>query len=228
MTLCRLYYCKIWPAQGGDPLRKRAMDAFVASKCPSVKYKNLLLPERGGSLDKARRHFQEQMGNPDKLVAALAAERDFLCDYVEKQVTPPQKKGHKHSLPALNMPVHGLIWLRFIFKSLSQRIKRAAARNEAATLLVKSWYADHLAVAYSMVQDYFVCTAAAALRQPARSTGTPDVEVNQAKRAKVDLTGKGKGRDRRAALPKYKSVNDTAAPTPGTILLSSRTFPRPG
>ena len=179
------------------------MDAFVASKCPSVKYKDLLLPERGGSLEKARRHLQEQMGNPDKVVAALAAERDFLCEYVEKQVTPPQKKGSKHSLAALEIPAHGLVWLRFIFKSLSQRIKRAAARNDAANLLVKCWYSDHLMVAHSMVQQYFVRTAAASVRQPQVLHAPAAVDNQSNKRAKTDNGTKGRGKQN-PALPKYK------------------------
>ena len=192
-------------SSGSNPICMQAMDAFVASKCPSVKYKDLLLPERGGSLEKARRHFQEQLGNPDKLVAALASERDFLCEYVEKQVTPPQKKGAKHSLAALEIPAHGLVWLRFIFKSLSQRIKRAAARNDAANLLVKCWYADHLMVAHSMVQQYFVQTAASSVRHPLPlpSHMTGDVQSN--KRAKLDNNTKGRGKQT-PALPKYKPM----------------------
>ena len=58
-----------------DPLCQRALESYVTSKCPSIKYKYLLLPELGGSLDKARRHFSEQAGNPDGLVAAMAQER---------------------------------------------------------------------------------------------------------------------------------------------------------
>ena len=81
-----------------DPLCQRALESYVTSKCPSIKYKYLLLPELGGSLDKARRHFSEQATNPDGLVAALAQERLFLMDWITKQSTPPQKKSARHSL----------------------------------------------------------------------------------------------------------------------------------
>ena len=62
-------------AGSSNPLAQKAMDAYVSSKCPSIKYKQLFLPEHGGSLDKARRHFAELRSSPDALVAALAWER---------------------------------------------------------------------------------------------------------------------------------------------------------
>ena len=64
-----------------NPLTTKTMEAYVAAKAPSIKFKQLLLPP-SGNLDRARRHFVELVQSNDKLVAALAAERDFLCQYV--------------------------------------------------------------------------------------------------------------------------------------------------
>ena len=55
----------------------------------------------GGSMDRARRHFQELMASPDPLVAALAAERDFLCTFIERQSVPVHKKSDKSTAAAL-------------------------------------------------------------------------------------------------------------------------------
>ena len=40
-----------------ESLTRKAMNACVSSKCPSMKCRDLLLPSRGGSLDKAKHHF---------------------------------------------------------------------------------------------------------------------------------------------------------------------------
>ena len=50
---------------GASSLATKATDAFVTAKCPTIKYKALLLPERGGSLDKARRHSGDLKSSPD-------------------------------------------------------------------------------------------------------------------------------------------------------------------
>ena len=149
---------------GASVLATKAMDAFVTAKCPTIKYKSLLLPEKGGSLDKARRHFGDLKSSPEPLVAAMAEERDFLCAYVERQCTPPTKKGARNEL--MQMPRPALYWLRFIFKSLSQRIKKASARQEAELLLARAWYADHMVIAHSWVHQHIVESAAAAWSPP--------------------------------------------------------------
>ena len=150
-----------------DPLCRKALDHYVVSKCPSIKYKQLLLVEHGGSVDKARRHFRDQKCSPDPLVAALAAERKFLCDWVEMQCTPVRKRGG--ALVDQGPPYEATCWLRFIFKSLSLRIKKSAARDEAATLLVNSWYMDHLSLAHTMAQQHVVQSAAAAFTSGAQT-----------------------------------------------------------
>ena len=40
-------------------------------------------------------------------------------------------------------------------KSLSQRLKKAAARDEAAVLLVKAWYVDHMIFAQASMQNFY-------------------------------------------------------------------------
>ena len=146
-----------------DPLCQRALESYVTSKCPSIKYKYLLLPELGGSLDKARRHFSEQATNPDALVAALAQERLFLMDWITKQSTPAQKKKERHSLGVPDAPYEPTEWLYCTYKSLSIKIKCTAARNDAATLLIKNWYLDTLVVAHNLMSRRVVRSAAAAM-----------------------------------------------------------------
>ena len=80
----------------------------MTAKCPSVKYKQLLLAEYGGSIDKARRHFTDQANNPDNIVAALAKERLFLCDWVEKRNTPAQKRSSRMALGIPDAPYEPL------------------------------------------------------------------------------------------------------------------------
>ena len=125
-------------SHSADPLCHRALESYVTSKCPSIKYKHLLLPEHNGSLDKARRHFTDQTHNPDALVAALAHERLFLIEWVEKQSTPPQKRNARHALGVPDAPYEATEWVYCTFKSLSIKIKCTASRNEAANLLIKN------------------------------------------------------------------------------------------
>ena len=140
----------------------RAMEVYVNARVPTIKYKTLLLPPTGG-MDRARRHFAECMASPDPLVAALAAERDFLCSWFEKQSTPIPKKVGKHTMP-LEVPLHALITLRHVFKSLSQRIKKASARAESDLMLIRAWYSDHIMLANSMAQQSLADATAVTLR----------------------------------------------------------------
>ena len=178
-----------------DPLCQRALETYVTSKCPSIKYKQLPLAEHGGSMDKARRHFTDQSSNPDQLVAALAMERLFLCNWVEKQCTPVPKRGAKYSLGVPEAPYEATEWLRCIFKSLSLRIKSVAARDTAANILIKTWYMDHLTVARNMMSSRVVQSAASALHAPLHQSTSSQGELPAPKRAKNDnATVKGKGK----------------------------------
>ena len=93
----------------------KTLEAFVTQKVPSIKYKQLLLPEHGGSMARARQHLQEQIKSSDKLGSALASERDLLCSFIERQMTAPPKKAKKFELADLETPTHALVWLRFMF-----------------------------------------------------------------------------------------------------------------
>ena len=73
---------------------------------------------------------------------------------MEKQFVPPHKRSDK-SQAALDTPHHVLVMLRFMMKSLSQRLKKAAARDEGSVLLVKAWYSDHMHFAQLSMQQYF-------------------------------------------------------------------------
>lgn len=117
-----------------NPLAQEALETYVTSKCPSIKFKQLLLAEYGGSIDKARRHFNEQAANPDLLVSALAQERLFLCSWIEKRNTPAQKRSERLALGVPDAPYEATVWLRCLFRSLSLQIKSAAARNEEANM----------------------------------------------------------------------------------------------
>ena len=145
-----------------NPLAQRALETYVTAKCPSVKYKQVLLAEFGGSIDKARRHFTDQSNNPDAIVAAMAKERLFLCDRIEKRNTLSQKRSSRHALGIPDAPYEATVWLRCLFRSMSLQIKCAAARNEEANMLVRMWYMDHLVVAHNMMYNTMVRSAASA------------------------------------------------------------------
>ena len=91
------------------------------------------------------------MNSQDKVVRALAAERDFLCNFVERQFTPVPKRGQP--LGHVEVPRNALFMLRNTFKSLSHRIKKASARNDTDLALIRAWYGDHLIVANTWCQQ---------------------------------------------------------------------------
>ena len=195
---------------GTSPLHTKVIEAFVTSKCPAIKYKHLLLPQYGGSMDRARRHFQELMSSPDPLVAALASERDFLCAFVEKQQVPLHKKSGKGLMPSIETPYHALVSLRFAFKALSVRIKRAAALNEDDLILFRAWYSDVFAMAHSHTMNRFAMSAAEAWRQPlaapVESTRGPKrmaPDASPAPRSDNATTKKSKSNP----VDNYRSVN---------------------
>jgi hypothetical protein len=138
-------------SSGNNAAAARLVDSFVHSKVPSIKYKDLLFPPTG-SFDKGRRHFVEMMKSADPLVAAMAAERDFLCNFFEGQCSPPHKKATRYSPVQMDVPHHAVQWLHGALKSLSQQYKKAAARQEAELMLIRTHYATHLMVAHSYVQ----------------------------------------------------------------------------
>ena len=183
-----------------------AMESYVTARCPSIKYKALLLSTHGGSMPKARRHFEEHKNNPDPLVAALASERVFLCDWIEKQCAPPPKKGSKNQAGPLEVPYEACVWLRYIFKSLSQRLKRSAARSEAATMIIKNWYVDHLSLANAMMSSHVVASAASALTTaPVHITyesSSRSSASDGAPPTKVARKGKGQGKASKSTTPR--------------------------
>ena len=91
------------------------------------------------------------MNSQDKVVRALAAERDFLCNFVERQFTPVPKRGQPRG--HVEVPRNALYMLRNTFKSLSHRIKKASARNDNDLALIRAWYGDHLIVANTWCQQ---------------------------------------------------------------------------
>ena len=152
--LAAFLMCQVADKSPSESTRK-TMEAYVATKIPSLKYKELLLGPRG-SMDRARRHFAEFMNSDDRVVAALAAERDFLCKYIESQCVPPLKRKDKFVLDKTEVPYNARVHLRFMFKSLSQRLKKASARNEADLVLVRHWYGDHMAIARAHTQQFIL------------------------------------------------------------------------
>ena len=149
----------------------KAMEVYVDAKVRTIKFKALLLPPRGG-MDRARRHFAECMASSDKLVAALAAERDFLCGYIERQFTPVPKRGQAHA--HADLPLHALILLRNMMKMLSHRLKEATARNEAQLALTLAWYGDIFTLVNSLSQqDLALATASVARRAPQPALAAP-------------------------------------------------------
>ena len=191
---------------------KKTMEAYMATKVPSLKYKELLLGPRG-SMDRARRHFAECMNSDDKIVAALAAERDFLCKYIESQCVPPLKRKDKFVLDKTEVPYNARVHLRFMFKSLSQRLKKASARNEADLMLMRHWYGDHMAIAHTHTQQFIFEQASAAASMEVSTT--PTQRDNTSKRAKTNIAASstfqkqfqtGKSRDNEnVVILKYKN-----------------------
>ena len=135
---------------GASSANNKAVEVYVHSKVPTIKFKDLLLPPRG-SMERARCHFKECMNSQDKVVRALAAERDFLCNFVERQFIPVPKRGQP--LGHVEVPRNALHMLRNTFKSLSHRIKKASARNDNDLALIRAWYGDHLIVANTWCQQ---------------------------------------------------------------------------
>ena len=127
-----------------NELTDRALRTFVKNQCPVVKYKSLLHPP-DGSIYKATSHFRDMTRVEDNLVAALAKERLFLCEYMDAKYRPaPSEKQRKLGVfPEL--PDFALRILRCTLKSLSMKIKNAAAQNANADLMAKAWYSEHFA-----------------------------------------------------------------------------------
>ena len=89
-------------------------------------------------MDRARRHFGMLKGDACPLVAAMASERDFWCEYVENQFRPPIVRNES-AITQPPIPQHAMVWLRFMLKSLSVRIKSVAAQDRVAIMLAKMW-----------------------------------------------------------------------------------------
>ena len=121
----------------------RTLRTFVKNQCPSIKYKSLLLPP-DGSIHRATRHFQDMLKVEDPLVAALAQERIFLCEWAESNFRPTQSEKQRRKGVSLEVPEFALRILRCTFKSLSTKIKNAASKDEDSEMMVKAWYADHI------------------------------------------------------------------------------------
>ena len=117
-----------------DPRAKTTMNAIVMKHAPHFKYKDLLLP-LSGSLARARQHFGDLMAMDNTVVKALAAERDYLCVFFERQLVPPRKRGGRNTA-MLEPPLHMSVALRFVFKQLSIRIKKESARDETQLMLM--------------------------------------------------------------------------------------------
>ena len=129
-------------AKTEDTMTTRVLRSFVKNQCPVVKYKTLLLPP-GGSLYKATRHFQDMLKVEDKLVVALAKERLFLLEWAEAHFRPQHSEKQKKKGEFPEVPEAALKIVRLTFKSLSNKVKNAAMRDDDANLMVKAWYAEH-------------------------------------------------------------------------------------
>ena len=130
-------------------LSNKVLRTFVKNQCPSIKYKSLLLPPHG-SIYKAVRHFQDMLKVEDPLVVALAQERLLLCEWMELQFRPVCSDKNKKRLDPPEMPFQALNILRLTFKSLSNKVKTAALRDEDANLMIKFAYAEHFEWANSL------------------------------------------------------------------------------
>ena len=158
-------------------------------------------------MNRARRHFAEAMASSDVLVRALAQERDFLCSYVEKQFVPTLKKG-QNPAGGLQVPLQSLRWLRLLFKQMSLRLKKAAARQEADHMLVRAWYGDLMTLATAQL----VQPGSAASSSEHVCTATPagnKLQVPEGKRRNTTASAPGgKGRGKATSSATTSSVND--------------------
>ena len=80
----------------------------------------------------------------DPLVVALAQERIFLCEWAESTFRPVLSEKQRKQGEFPEVPEFALRILRCTLKSLSVKIKNAAAKNQEAELMIKAWYADHI------------------------------------------------------------------------------------
>ena len=103
-----------------------------------------ILEPPNGSIYKATRHFQDMLKVEDPLVVALAQEHLFLCEWAEANFRPQANGKQKKVGDFPEVPETALKILRLTFKSLSNRVKHAAMRDEDSNLMVKAWYSEHI------------------------------------------------------------------------------------
>ena len=104
----------------------------------SAKYKDMLCPSRGGSIERALTHFRTFEGHPDPLVRALASERLFILKELIRQFMP---SAHKSSSSGpRTLPNHALETARLLLRRLSRDIKDAAAAPCESAALFSEHY----------------------------------------------------------------------------------------
>ena len=126
-----------------EKLASNVLTAFVNSKCPTTKFKTLLLPP-SGSLHVCIRHLQDLLGIEDPLVVALAEERIWICRFFETYYRPPLNAVQKKKGDVVDLPLPALHLLRATFKSMSHKAKCATQLVESDVHLFKALYGEHM------------------------------------------------------------------------------------
>ena len=152
-------------AQQGDPsvdpkvkaISKNAIDIFARQHLPHIKFRNLLDPQHGGSMERALTHFRSFDAHAEPLVRALAAERLFILkEIIKAHLPPPSRKAGEHRV----VPSEALLLGLFVLRRLSREVKDAAAAPSEASTLFAEYYGSIVSTA---------CVDLVAVRAPAPS-----------------------------------------------------------
>ena len=117
----------------------------------------------------------------------MAKERLFLCEWIENKYRPASSLKRK-ATEAPEVSEFALKILRAMFKSLSNKIKQAAIRNDDADMMIRTWYADHIEWASTWVHIKEASTSGASSSRPAQLA-----LANWAQEARVEPESKGEG-----------------------------------
>ena len=144
-------------------LGKNALEMFARQHMPHIKFKDLLTPSRGGSVERSLTHFRTFESHVDPLVRALAAERVFILKEVIKAYIPTTSR--KTTAPRY-LSVEALSLTLCMFRRLSREIKDAASAPSESGAIFQEQY-GHLMMTSSVDVMALAQIGSSASRHPA-------------------------------------------------------------